>query len=126
MEKKKKQISLKTWLTPKLRRLSYQWPYRAEAKKQARKERGLYECAECKRQGLNKLWKRNEVHMDHINPVVSLAGFASWDDHLNRLFCNPEQYQALCATHHELKTELENNIRNINKKKKKNLTKKKQ
>jgi 5-methylcytosine-specific restriction endonuclease McrA len=117
----KKETSLKTWLIPKLRRLSYQWPSRRLALVRARVSRGLYECAECKREGRTGLWGPKEISMDHIEPVVDLNGWDSWDDVLARLFCSPDDFQCLCHDCHDKKTEKENQVRKEQKIKKKKL-----
>lgn len=109
--KTKKPVNLKTWLIPKLRRLSYQWPARNEAKKLARRSRGVYECASC-----NKLFRSTEVFMDHVIPVVAITGFEDLGKYVEALFCDVNNYQALCAPCHDNKTQAENILRNNNKK----------
>lgn len=99
----KKRIS---FVKSSLRSSSLRWPARNEALKAARKERGLYQCAKCE-----QLFKRNEVHVDHINPVIELDGFKDWDTYINRLFVYPEELQILCVTDHEIKTKIEDSMR---------------
>ncbi len=70
---------------PKLRRLSYMWPPRNEAKKLARVARGQYECNKCK-----KVFGPKEVVLDHINPVVPLTGFENLGSFVESLFCKVE------------------------------------
>jgi len=104
--KKKKPINLKTWLIPKLRRLSYQWPPRNEAKKLARVSRGLYKCNNCK-----EIFGPKEIFMDHKFPVVAITGFENLGKYVESLFCSEENYQALCGPCHDKKTEEENKLR---------------
>lgn len=104
--KEKKPINLKIWLIPKLRRLSYQWPNRNEAKKLARVERGKYKCAEC-----NNIFGPKDVALDHINPVVPVEGFENLGAFVESLFCNTEGFQCLCKSCHDSKTFLENKLR---------------
>jgi len=65
-----------------------------------------YLCAYCLGEFPNK-----EVQVDHINPVVPSSGFTTWDDFINRLFCNEEQLQVLCKSCHAKKTKEENKQR---------------
>jgi len=113
----KKEISLKSWLTPKLRKLSYMWPGRREALVKSRVSRGLYKCAECERQGKSRLWGPKDISMDHKISMVPLSGWDSWDGVLSRLFCSASGYQTLCHDHHDEKTAQENEIRKKHKKK---------
>ena len=108
---KSKTPNLKSWLIPKLRRLSYQWPPKNEAKKLARVARGQYQCNNCK-----KIFPPKEIFMDHINPVVPLTGFEDLGKYVESLFVPVEAYQALCGPCHTEKTDAENIIRKSNKK----------
>lgn len=99
--------NLKTWLTGVLRRASLRWPARREALVRSRSSRGLYRCAMCQQD-----FKEREIAIDHIQPVIQLnAGFTNWDDFINRLFCEPEQLQSLCAVCHDLKSAVEDKTR---------------
>lgn len=109
--KEKKPPTLKTWIVPRLRRLSYQWPPRNQAKANARVSRGKYKCAICQR-----IFGPQEVVLDHINPVVPVDGYVDLGSFVESLFCNIEGYQVLCHEDHDKKTVAENIIRNSNKK----------
>jgi 5-methylcytosine-specific restriction endonuclease McrA len=110
--KPKKQQSLKTWIVPRLRRLSYQWPPRNEAKKLARVERGKYKCAKC-----NNIFGPKEIVVDHILPVVPVdEGFTNIGHFVESLFCDINNLQCLCNSCHDLKTENEDILREKNKK----------
>ncbi len=105
----------KNWLISTLRRASYRWPARNESLKLARIERGLYQCAICK-----SAFKRDEVQLDHIVPVIPLTGtFSTWDEFINRLFCPVDGYQVICTTCHDSKTALEDSTRAMFNKKRK-------
>ena len=106
---------LKNFIIATLRRASYRWSARTEAMRLARIERGLYKCAHCKGE-----FKRKQVHVDHINPVIDIKkGFTNWDDFINRLFCKVEQFQVLCEQCHSAKTSTERSLRTIYRKKRK-------
>lgn len=106
--REKKPINLRTWLIPKLRRLSYTWPNRNEAKKLARVERGKYKCAMC-----DQIFGPKEIVLDHKTPVVPLEGFQDLGHFVESLFCSVDNYQALCNPCHDQKSSDEGVIRNI-------------
>ena len=52
-----------------------------------------YQCAVCHREFMKK-----DVAVDHISPVIPEDGkFTTWDDFVNRLFCDKSNLQVLCA-----------------------------
>lgn len=138
----KKEQQLFPWLRHKLRRLSYMWPERKDTKTNARVSRGKYECAHCKAEGVDRLWGPTEISLDHVEPVIPtsinsdseymynmlkdkpeiLKIFQCKDKDLkdviktiifvSRLFCKAEGFQVLCHEHHDIKTFLENELRN--------------
>jgi hypothetical protein len=77
------------------------------ALKKARVDRGLYRCSMC---GEN--FKRDDIHIDHIMPIVDPSkGFIGWDDYIEKLFCQEEEFQILCKYDHEVKTLVEDEMR---------------
>lgn len=111
-----KKINLKTWLISKLRRINVYWPYRSEALKKARIERGLYKCNMCQ-----SSYSRSEIVLDHVIPVIDIKeGFTTWDDYIPRLFCETDNFQVLCKKCHTIKCDIENKMRKKNKKELKN------
>lgn len=49
-----------------------------------------------------------DVEVDHITPVVSpQQGFTTWDEYIERLFCDKDNFQVLCKPCHSLKTKEE-------------------
>lgn len=107
---------LRRFVIPTLRRASLRFYIkrdgvklypRNEALKSARVERGLYKCSAC-----GELFKSKEVVVDHINPVVPLTGDTySWDDFINGLFVTPDKLQVLCIADHDIKSNVEDNLR---------------
>lgn len=111
-----KKFNKKSWIISTLRRASYRWPGRFEAERNARKSRGLYECNSCK-----GLFKRGEYKLDHIEPVIPVeTGFTSWDNYIDRMFCDSTNFQILCKTCHDAKSTLERELRKNYRKKNKN------
>ena len=98
---------LKRFLVSILRRATYRWPERNAALSAARIERGLYKCAMC--QGS---FKKDEVDIDHSLPVVNISnGFTNWDDYIKGMFPDADGFQILCKSCHDVKTDLENTMR---------------
>lgn len=102
-----KRPHLKRFLISILRRATYRWPPRSEALKEGRKDRNAYLCVMC-----NEIHKNNDIVLDHIKPVVDpKTGFTTWDDYINRMFPEKEGFQVLCSDCHDIKTELEDEMR---------------
>lgn len=100
---------LKGRIISMLRRLSWQWEPRSQALKNAKcGKQGrafLYKCSKC-----GKPFKKDDVAIDHIIPVVPIEGFENgwnWDQYIKNLFCSIENFQVLCDTCHDLKSEKE-------------------
>jgi len=117
---------LKAFCINLLRKGTFKWKPRNEAKKRYRRPWGKfkngntkygYECAICGEIGPSK-----DIKMDHIDPVSPLEGFKLRGDfdlheYAERMFCGPENFQATCSVCHDKKTKEENKIRRLNKKK---------
>jgi 5-methylcytosine-specific restriction endonuclease McrA len=92
-----------------LRATSRKWNPIHKTKADARRGRGLYECAGCgqivpptKKVGKKRI---NNVFVDHINPIVDpTKGFTTWDDYVERLFCEQDNLQLLCGECHDKKS----------------------
>lgn len=98
--KRKVPITLKQFVINQLRRASWRWPPRNQAKNAAKTARNCYTCAICKGSFPNK-----SVNVDHILPVVSTTtGFVDWNVYIDRLYCNLEGFQVLCDDCHDKKT----------------------
>ena len=49
-----------------------------------------------------------DVRVDHIQAIIDPAiGFTSWDDVIDRMFCEADNLQVLCTTCHNEKTTAE-------------------
>ncbi len=101
--------------------MSLRWAPRNEAKKLARKERGLYECAMC-----HELFRDHQVHLDHVLPVIDIRdGFVDWNTFIERLFPFEEGWQVLCTICHDAKTRCEDTMRSHFNSQRKEIIKKK-
>jgi 5-methylcytosine-specific restriction endonuclease McrA len=95
-----------------LRKGTMRWAPKNLVLKEARTAKGVYLCAGCKEEvpvTVKKDGKRvRNVFVDHINPIVDPAlGFTSWDDYIDRMFCEKDNLQLLCKDCHDLKTSKE-------------------
>jgi len=110
---------LKKFLIPVLRRATYRFVLRTEALKEARVERGLYRCAMCE-----ELFKNKDICIDHVNPVIDVTeGFKDWQTYILRMFPPKKGWQILCKNCHDIKTMMEDEIRKLSNKKRKELDK---
>ena len=86
MDKIKQQLIMKS-----LRRASYEWRPREDARKRAKVSHGKYTCKAC-----TEIFWRRETELDHIEPVIPIGGFDTWDGVITRLFCDARLLDA-CA-----------------------------
>jgi hypothetical protein len=90
-----------------IRRSSYLWDARTEAKNAARIRRGYYTCAFCKGETRAK-----DMNLDHIVPVKDVRGInLSLDEIVDRILADPGGWQLLCLVCHKHKSNLENKCR---------------
>jgi hypothetical protein len=106
---------LKSFIIATLRRASFRWKPRGEAKKRYKVKVGEYgtgrakygyKCATC-----DGVYKSGEIKMDHIDPAVPLDGWQGFDVFIERLFCDEDGFQALCPACHDEKTGIERDER---------------
>lgn len=103
----------KSFVTSALRAASRRWPPKYAALKAAfvgrkvnaktGKQAMHYKCAECKQH-----FVAADVQVDHIKPVVDpKKGFTTWDNFIERMFCEADNLQVLCKPDHKVKTDQE-------------------
>lgn len=107
---------LNAFIMSTLRAGSKRWPPKWEVLNEAKTEKKTnvktgklaqhYRCASCEQEFTSK-----DIEVDHIEPVVPLSGFVSWDDVITRLFCPKENLQVLCVGCHKKKTKEESQIK---------------
>lgn len=58
-----------------------------------------YRCNIC-----TNIFRKKEVQLDHIVPVVDSSGFKTLDLYAERLYCEEDNYQVLCKPCHKIKS----------------------
>lgn len=101
-----------------LRKGTTRWPPKYEVLNAAKRGKMVNErtgrlaehycCASC-----GEFYPANMVVVDHIEPVVPITGFTSWDVVISRMFCDVEGLQVLCKECHKIKTKEENAQRKL-------------
>jgi hypothetical protein len=107
---KKQKLNKKNFAIAGLRRQSYKWPARSEALRNGKIGRNQYICKMC---SATKVYGRKDIQLDHIDPIVPLTGWVSFDSFIDRLFCETKDLQVLCKAHHKEKTDKERKKRKI-------------
>lgn len=113
----------KAFIINLLRRGTFRWRPRRSAHDKGRIQIKIgnrpiwhYTCALCPPE---KLYRDSEIVMDHIKPVVDpTTGFTTWDEYIDRMFCEEDGFQRLCEAHHDAKCQEENATRKETRKKK--------
>lgn len=105
-----------SFISSALRGATRRWPVKIMAKRRARVSRGWYVCEGCGEEVpatiKNDKGKRvdNSI-VDHIHPIVDPAvGFTTWDEYIQRMFCEADQLQILCKKCHDKKSSEERSI----------------
>lgn len=99
-----------SFVTSTLRSGSRRWPPKYETLNEAKTEKKknpssgriaqFYRCNACKEEYVAK-----DVQVDHKKPVVDPErGHTTWDDYIERLFCEKKNLQVLCKGCHQVKT----------------------
>ena len=109
------------------RRLSLSWEARVACKNEAKVASALHSCAKCGTLCYEGSSEKNyeaylaqfpdktvlfaPIEIDHIKPVIDVYGWTNWEDFFNGLFCERDNFWALCPKCHDEKTRLENSHR---------------
>jgi ribosomal protein L44E len=99
-----------------LRQGTRRWPPKYETLNNAKTEKRInpktkrlaqfYLCAACATEHTS-----TGVAVDHVEPVVGPEGFTTWDNYIERMFCEANNLQVLCDSCHHLKTQEEKQLR---------------
>jgi 5-methylcytosine-specific restriction endonuclease McrA len=92
-----------------LRKGTQRWGPKNSVLKEARVAKGTYLCAGCNQEvpltvKVGTKRTRN-VFVDHKVPIVDpTLGFTTWDDYIERMFCEADNLQLLCKACHDTKS----------------------
>lgn len=106
------QARFNSFIKSLLRQGTRRWGPIQEVKKEARTRRGFYRCDGCGEEvpaTIIKDGKRvNNAIVDHREPIIDPeVGFVSWDDTIERMFCEKDMLDLLCDSCHTIKTNKE-------------------
>lgn len=108
------QSKFNSFIKNNLRSATRKWAPILNCKKKAHIARGLYECASCGEHvpptvfDEDKRKRVKNIFVDHINPIIDPAvGFTTWDECIERMFCDSDNLQLLCKPCHSIKSQEE-------------------
>ena len=109
----KTEAAFRSFIKNNLRQASRKWAPIHLAKKKQHVKRGIYHCEGCDKHvpaSIKEGRKRvNNVFVDHIKPIIDPdVGWTTWEDCINRMFCEMDNLQLLCKSCHDIKTRDEN------------------
>jgi 5-methylcytosine-specific restriction endonuclease McrA len=94
-----------------LRAATRKWAPIQKCKKRAHVARGLYKCEGCGNEVAptyydeDKRKRMKNIFVDHIVPIIDPAtGFTTWDECIERMFCDSDNLQLLCKQCHSEKS----------------------
>ena len=101
----------KSFIKNQLRSATRKWAPISDCLKEARVERGMYRCEGCKELVpttiKNGARRTKNILVDHIEPIVPVTGWVSWDSCIERMFCETDNLQLLCKACHDAKSKEE-------------------
>lgn len=99
----------RSFIRSQLRAATMRWGPISDCLKDARISRGEYACAGCGQTVPASIKvggrRTKNVHVDHIAPIIDPdVGFTTYDDLIERMFCEAPNLQVLCTECHDIKT----------------------
>lgn len=111
------QAEFNNFIKNNLRQATRKWAPIQNCKKKANVSRGQYRCDGCGDIVPPTIFDEDKgkrtanIFVDHICPIIDPAiGFVSWDQTIERMFCDSTNLQLLCKKCHTAKSQEEINI----------------
>lgn len=109
------QARFNSFIKNNLRNATRKWQPISDCLKKARTRRGFYLCNGCKEEvpasAIIDGKRIKNIAVDHIDPIIDPAvGFTTWDECIDRMFCEQDNLQILCYTCHKEKSDKEKAI----------------
>lgn len=105
------QAKFNSFIKNNLRSATRKWAPIQQCKKRAHVSRGLYKCEGCGSEvpltiyDEDKRKRVKNIFIDHIVPIIDPAvGFTTWDECIERMFCDSNNLQLLCGECHKVKS----------------------
>lgn len=121
------QAQFNSFIKNNLRSATRKWAPIQNCKKKAHVGRGEYLCAGCGKVVPPTIYDEDKrkrvkfIYVDHIIPIIDPAvGFVSWDETIDRMFCDSDNLQLLCGDCHKDKSQEEIDIAKARRLKEKN------
>jgi 5-methylcytosine-specific restriction endonuclease McrA len=98
-----------------LRKGTQRWGPKNAVLHEAKIDRGIYLCNECKQHvpvtvKIDNKRLRN-VFVDHVSPIIDPeVGFTDWNEYVEKMFCEKDNLQVLCGDCHDKKTAAERRV----------------
>lgn len=105
------QARYNSFIKNNLRAATRKWFPIQECKKRAHVSRGLYKCECCGEEVPPTIYDEDKkkrvknVFVDHVVPIIDPAvGFTTWDECIERMFCDSINLQLMCKKCHSEKS----------------------
>lgn len=105
------QAKFNSFIKNNLRAATRKWAPIQKCKKRAHVARGLYRCDGCGQEVTptyydeDKRKRMKNIFVDHTVPIIDPAvGFTTWDECIERMFCDSDNLQLLCKECHSVKS----------------------
>lgn len=98
-----------------LRKGTQRWGPKNTALQTSKVDRGVYRCNECEQHVPVTVKVGNKrvrnVFVDHVDPIIDPeVGFTTWDEYIEKMFCEVDNLQVLCGACHDIKSAEERKI----------------
>lgn len=105
------QAKFNSFIKNNLRSATRKWAPIQQCKKRAHVSRGLYKCDCCGQEVAPTIYDEDKrkrvknIFVDHTIPIIDPAvGFTTWDECIERMFCDSDNLQLLCKACHTEKS----------------------